>query len=78
MDNTNTQEAGFSDDKTLSTAELAQGHITVNREGSGHTLNCNGTIGSIVLGIIALILLRSLLRAEARNRELQAQLSNIK
>ena len=57
--------------------DAAQRPISINREGSGHTVNVNDTIGVVVVGLMALILLWSLLRSEARNRKLQAQLRTV-
>lgn len=38
-------------------------------------VHANETIGSVFLGIVALVLLIAFLRAEARNRRLQSQLA---
>ncbi|MCL4869789.1 MAG: hypothetical protein KJ063_12550 [Anaerolineae bacterium] len=38
-------------------------------------VHVNETIGSVFLGIVALVLLIALLRAEVRNRRLQSQLA---
>ncbi len=38
-------------------------------------VHANETIGSVFLGILALVLLIAFLRAEARNRRLQSQLA---
>jgi len=54
------------------------GQATINHDGSGHTVNVNGTLGAVLLGIIALVLLRALLQSEARCRELLAQLAGSK
>jgi hypothetical protein len=67
-------EAALGDEQDLASDEPRP--ISINREGSGHTYNVTDTIGVGVVGLLALILLVSLLRSEARNRSLQAQLRN--
>lgn len=76
MSDTNANDADSPESNDFDSAESPQRYVTINRDGSGHTINVNGTIGAVILGIMSLVLLWALLRSEARNRELQTQLLN--
>lgn len=77
MDNNLSQELDAALGEVHADVEPGQRPISINREGSGHTLTVNDTAGTVMLGIIALTLLVALLRSERRNRELQQELRAI-
>lgn len=77
MDEQNHSQNADDQAQAWAARHLPHGQATINHDGSGHTVNVNGTLGALLLGIIALVLLRALLRSEARNRALLAQLAGI-
>ena len=62
------------DNCEVTMADTIPGGETYNSEGSGHSMHMQDTVGAMILGIVALVLLVAFLRAETRNRELQARL----